>query len=591
MAFLLGFHALLLAWGAWRHSPTFNEPAHLVAGISNWQFGRFELYRVNPPLVRMVAALPVLAAGAETDWHRFYEKPGARPIFHMGQDFVAANGERSLWLVTIARWACIPFSLLGGYVCFRWACEILGYVCGLLALTLWCFSPNIMAHGQLITPDCAAAAMGVTAAYFFWHWLKSPTWGRALSAGFVLGLTELTKMTWIILFVLYPLLWLCYRSSERSERSGGGSCKQAVQLAVVLSVALYVLNLGYGFRGTFTKLGDYEFVSKTLKDPGIPRYESGNRFVDSWLGVIPVPVPRNYLLGLDLQRRDFESFGRPSYLRGQFCDRGWWYYYLYAAAIKAPLGTWLLAILALICRPARSALCTRRDYAALLLPPLAVLVLTSSQTAFSHHFRYALPAFPFAFIAISRVGLTMTLLRNKMKIVILVLAALAWSVGSSLCIYPHSLSYFNELVGGPRHGHMHLINSNIDWGQDLLYLRRWLEEHPEARPLSLAYYGSFDPLHIGIDYKLPPGVSAEREDESEFPPLQPGWYAVSVNFLKGYGRRIPDGNGKWALAARGVFVDFQRLQPTALAGYSIYVYHVTAEHTPRVQQGFRTPGN
>jgi hypothetical protein len=81
VALLLVIHSGLLAYSAYVHSPTLNEPGHLVAGISHW---RFELFRVNPPLVRMVAALPVMVAGVETDWSNFYDGPGARPVFSMG---------------------------------------------------------------------------------------------------------------------------------------------------------------------------------------------------------------------------------------------------------------------------------------------------------------------------------------------------------------------------------------------------------------------------------------------------------------------------------------------------------------------------
>ena len=77
VAGLLAIHSGLLAYGAWVHSPTYNEPAHLVAGISYWQFGRFDVYSVNPPLVKLVAAIPVMLAGCETDWKSFYEAPGA----------------------------------------------------------------------------------------------------------------------------------------------------------------------------------------------------------------------------------------------------------------------------------------------------------------------------------------------------------------------------------------------------------------------------------------------------------------------------------------------------------------------------------
>ncbi|MBA3314633.1 MAG: hypothetical protein H0T47_15270 [Planctomycetaceae bacterium] len=178
---LLSIHAGLLAYAATRHSPTLNEPGHLVAGLSYWEFGRFEVYRVNPPLTRLVAALPVLAAGYEMDWSRFHDGPGARPEFALGEDFVKANGERSIWLFTIARWACIPISVIGGIFSFLWGRELYGAAAGLVSLALWCTDPNILAHAELITPDAAATTFGVGAGYTFWRCSNSqPGAGPAL---------------------------------------------------------------------------------------------------------------------------------------------------------------------------------------------------------------------------------------------------------------------------------------------------------------------------------------------------------------------------------------------------------------------------
>ena len=180
---LLLVHSGLLAYSAYVHSPTLNEPGHLVAGLSHWKFNRYELYRVNPPLVRMVAALPVMAAGYEEDWSGFYDGPGARPVFNMGEDFVAANGERSYFLFMMARWACVPFSWLGAIVCYLWARDLSGKLAGVMACTLWCFSPNILAHASLITADAHATALGLAACYTFWRWLKKPTWTQAAVTG------------------------------------------------------------------------------------------------------------------------------------------------------------------------------------------------------------------------------------------------------------------------------------------------------------------------------------------------------------------------------------------------------------------------
>ncbi|OHB77279.1 MAG: hypothetical protein A2W31_13165, partial [Planctomycetes bacterium RBG_16_64_10] len=713
-------HAVLLAYSGYVHSPTLNEPAHLAAGISHWQFGRFELYRVNPPLVRMIAALPVLVAGAKTDWSAFYEGPGARPIYGIDDDFVAANGHRTCWLVTLGRWACIPLSLVGGVVCFLWGRALYGGGAGLAALVLWCFSPNILAHGALITPDLAAAALGLAAAYLFWRWLKEPCWSCALGAGLALGLAELTKTTWIVLFPLWPALWLFWRGAVGRKGTGtffglrAMACgkyetgrkmslsptasswpRQAVQLAAILCLGVYVLNLGYGFEGSMTRLGDYQFVSRALAAGAEPREENGrphhqrpgNRFAGTFLAAVRVPLPKNYVVGIDVQRRDFDRYSWPSYLRGTFRDRGWWYYYLYGLAIKVPLGTWLLVFGVAVLRLARpvaplhtpegnnpreahaeaqktcerpneshaeaqsygergrvseqlpggfvpgtsrrcadssealaselvpSALSAplrefsspgcepsgpappRRmaDEVVLLAPAAVVLVLVSSQTGFNHHLRYVLPALPFLFVWASQVATVA--MKNRVKPAgaprprcvgarifsscrfhassLLFGAALLWSVTSSLQVYPHSLSYFNELAGGPTGGHAHLIHSNIDWGQDLLYLKRWLDGHPEARPLRAAYFGTVHPHHLGIEYRLPPVA----DPGAAVPQLEPGWYAVSVNFLRGFPYHMYDEKGDRQSLPMGALSYFQKLRPAAMAGYSIYIYCQPA--TPR----------
>jgi len=206
---LLAIHSGLLACSAYVHSPTLNGPGNLVAGLSIWKFGRFDLYNVNPPLVKMVAALPVLAAGYEEDWSGFYTGPGARPEFAMGEDFVAAIGERSFFLFMIARWACISFSLLS--VGPRFIRQALGS----RRLCHWCFEPNILPHAPLITPDAHATALGLVACYTFWRWLKKPTWSQAALTGIVLSLAELAKTTLILLYPLWPVMWVVYRRGDR----------------------------------------------------------------------------------------------------------------------------------------------------------------------------------------------------------------------------------------------------------------------------------------------------------------------------------------------------------------------------------------
>jgi len=99
----------------------------------------------------MVAALPVMAVGCNEDWSEYYDGPGARSEMPLGSDFIAANGPRSFFLFMIARWACMPFSWIGAITCFLWARDLYGRPAGVLACTIWCFEPNILAHASLIT--------------------------------------------------------------------------------------------------------------------------------------------------------------------------------------------------------------------------------------------------------------------------------------------------------------------------------------------------------------------------------------------------------------------------------------------------------
>jgi hypothetical protein len=157
----------------------------------------------------------------------------------------------------------------------------------------------------------------------------------------VLGLAELTKMTLVVFFVVWPILWLVYRWPERKALARRDWLRELSMLAARMVLAIYIVNLGYGFEGSLTPLGKFEFVSDTLRgesapQPGQPAV--GNRFADTWLGYLPVPLPKNYLLGLDLQKRDFEHYHQPSYLRGQFRDRGWWYLLSVRAGDQSPAG-------------------------------------------------------------------------------------------------------------------------------------------------------------------------------------------------------------------------------------------------------------
>jgi hypothetical protein len=292
-------------------------------------------------------------------------------------------------------------------------------------------------------------------------------------------------------------------------------------LSAILLGSIWVINVGYSFEGTGTRLGDFTFVSKLMTDSETCQYR--NRFSETSVAVVPIPLPVNFVAGIDSQRHDFERFEHLSYLGGCFQQTGWWYYYLYAFAVKIPVGTLGLLCLSVIARfigqIRDQSLCAE---VVLLCPSLMVLGLVSSQTGFNEHMRYALPVLPCVFIWMSQIAES-PLRRWRFAAVL----ALGCSAISCMAAYPHMLPYFNELAGGPLRGSEHLLGSNVEWGQDYLLLKKWGEEHPEARPMYVGGERFYNPADIGIDaidLSRIPALTTQRSAAK-------GWYALGINEL------------------------------------------------------------
>lgn len=584
VALLLIAHANLLAHSAIVHSPAYDEVGHLPAGLMVLQQGRFDLYRVNPPLVKAAAAAAAWLAGADARGLEYDAAVTVRPEWRVGREMIDRARVDPFPYWTYARWACIPFSVLAGWLCYRWAGRLFGPGAGLLAATLWCFCPNVLGNAAMITPDVGATALGLWAAYSFSRWLQQPGPHTVLTAGVSLGLAELTKMTWLILFGLWPLLWVADRWLRRgSAESAPGPAPSVGQLALILFVGWNVLNTGYLWQGTFTPLGDFPFQSATLTGRPVPEDGGqgepapvGNRFAGTGLAHVPVPFPWDYVVGLDVQKLDFER-KKWSYLCGEHKLGGWWYYYLVALALKVPLGFWLIGLAAIGYSLRRGEFrAPAADRLVLTVLPLAIFVLISSQTGFSRYLRYLLPAFPFAFVGMGRAaeafrpaGWTV----GKLWVG----ASLAWGVGSSLWYFPHSLSYFNELAGGPKQGHRCLVDANISWGQDAFYLRDWIQSHPEARPLTYAYISFFDLRTLGIQGSHTPSFHPDRS----YPPSEalqagprPGWHIVDVNYLHSHRRH---------------YDYFQMFEPVDYVAYSMHVFHLTLEQANEARRRLGLP--
>ena len=289
---------------------------------------------------------------------------------------------------------------------------------------------------------------------------------------------------------------------------------------------------------------------------------------------------------------NFSGGGRPAFLLGHFSAEGFWSYFPVAFGVKTPLPTLMLMAWAVgiyLARTMRRAQQPTRDLSLfLLLPPLLYFAI-STRSALNLGYRHLLPILPYlyAFVGV-QVGAARTgaadstvLVLDQIKgdqrsesgggrspfLSIVLHICLLWLIVGNLAIYPHYLSSFNELVG-PANGYQVLVDSNVDWGQDLKRLRGWMQESGVTR-VKLAWFGSAYPDYYGIHYDPLPGLPRHFElwDALPFDPEEPGpgVYAISVSILQELHRRDED---------KTAFAWFRAREPDDRVGYSILIYQV-----------------
>jgi hypothetical protein len=297
-------------------------------------------------------------------------------------------------------------------------------------------------------------------------------------------------------------------------------------------------------------LDNYHFLSQSLQT-----------FSSSFLKVFPVPLPCDYLTGLDSQLAISEG-NNPfysSYLMGENSLTGWWYYYLIAFFVKNPLPLLIVLVVTIYFYSVKKS--PRDEIAApiCLWIPAACYILYFS--LFSHIYigiRFLLPIFPLFFIGAGIIGDT-SLLAGK-RIRYFIAAIIILSVVSVISSYPNYISYFNIISGGSSKGHNWLIDSNLDWGQDLPGLKEYMESNGIDK-LKLGYFGRVDPELYGIKYTLP-----EKS-------LEKSLYAVSINFLKGRPYYLLDNrNKKLIYADRDYFKNYSGLKPVNVINNTIYIF-------------------
>jgi hypothetical protein len=324
------------------------------------------------------------------------------------------------------------------------------------------------------------------------------------------------------------------------------------------TVAIFLLNLGYLFSGTFTRLGDYEFCSQFFGGHEASPSKLGNRFADSILSPLPVPLPKDFVLGVDFLRHEVET-KYWSFLMGEWKFGSWWYYYCISTLVKTPLPTLIAALLGLIVYVRKWDADECSTLAMIAIPAVIAFATISLQGGFNHHHRYVLMIYPPMFVLASALPKCMQQKNTWSRVSILLCLS---TVYSSMSAFPHFLSFFNSTVGSDN-GWRVLSYSSVDWGQDLLSVNQWITQHPSHRPLKfdLNYFGMNGELFDLPQASLPELGKDRTINDISVSITETQWWIVSVKRLY----NLPGHNGLEYL---------QQLEPVDKIAHAFHVYRI-----------------
>ncbi len=554
LTFAVGYGALCV--GSYtQKSATWDEPQHLLRGYLGWQ-GDHRLDPEHPPFLRLWDALPLLALdninvdttvidqATPADWVGFGQFQYTQTTLYKLNDADS--------LLYKARFMNVLLGILLGILLFAWANEWLGFGPAAGALALYACEPNLMAHSSLVTTDLGCTCFIFGTLYFLWRTSRRLSPGNLAGLALFFVLAIISKFTAVLLVPLVILLL-----GVGVSRSAPSQRRRQAALAAGIILGLAVLSwlaiwTAYGFR-----------YAPGPNPTWLFHFEAGSPFGDQ------VPLVARLAVWADAHRLFPNAFSqgfllsqikaqmRGAYLAGVINSTGWWYYFPVAFAIKTPIAVLLLLAggLAITVKLWRK-FCETPIF--IILPALLYLGIAMTQRL-NIGVRHILPIYPLALL-VDAVALAW-LLRLPKRQTVLGLAAVSMLTALEFTqAYPDPLAFFNAAVGGPAHGDEYLVDSNLDWGQDLKGVKVWMDDH-HVPWVNLCYFGTADPAYYGIAGPLLPGSGLMNPGQQ---PKLPGYVAISATNLRGV--YFPE-------QLRRLYAPLLAQTPVAIIGRSIFIYY------------------
>ncbi len=554
---LLALHATLAISSHWNSSPTIDEPAHLLAGYTYLSWGDYRLFPENPPLGEIWSALPLLITRPEMpakdqlDWW-------ISSAWILGYQFLFDVGNDWKSLLLAGRCMTTVLSVLLGLAVFTWSRYLFGLAGGLVSLTIYSLSPTMLAHGALITTDTSCALLYLLAAMTLWKAMHKMNGGSMLASVFTVSALLLTKFsaaaiipTALLMAVVQvasptPIV-VCFTKS-RKIRTRSSKLATLLGLAILHLVAFFPIAwAAHGLR--YEALTDvvegrdrfstYGFVSahesswnhelRTLKSTVAResiRWARDHRI-----------LPEAYLYGF---AHALNSTGtRQAFLMGDRSTEGFTRFFPLAFAVKTPLAVFTFVILAIVGafiywrRPSGKsddAPAYNLTYqCAPLLITGAVFTAFALTSNLNIGHRHILPLYPIVFVLCGASAGLLFWHRGFAKF--LLIATSAYLAVTTATAWPFYLSFFNKAVGGSSEGYKYLVDSSLDWGQDLQRLANYLNSNDNLNNQSVYLAAGEMPIY-------PYGIEAvsiaipHNPTPQDAVPLRGGTYFIRATLLQ-----------------------------------------------------------
>jgi len=561
-------------------SLTFDELAHIPAGYSYLTKMDYRINPEHPPLIKDIPALPLLFLGLNfpdnsPSWIQ-EEAPPWWFQFNLGDEFLYSSGNNPEQIIFWSRLAMLGLLIFTGWFLFYWAKKIGGNFVALGTLSLFAFSPTFLAHGRLVNTD-VGAVFGALIAIFFWlKFLENPTKPNIFLAGIAFGIAMVLKFSLILLIPFFVIITIIYPILKNKNWKSIIIYAGKAFLAALIGLIFIIWPIYQFHIWNYPPEQQLRDTIADISGHPLPLL----RDINLWMAQREIFRPfAQYMRGV-LMASQRTMWGNTTFFKGEISADSWLGYFPLLYLLKIPLAFHFFTIFVLIggawrfwqiLKNKSFFVIMRKNFILLAFCFwIAIYWAAALMGNLNIGLRHLLPAFPFIYILVmsgmvwSLSGLNKISPKLKKIAVSFVFLLFIWYIYSSILIFPHYLSYYNELAGGPKQGYKIAVDSNYDWGQDFYRLLSFIEKN-EIEKIYIDYFGGANEEYY-LKEKYVPWRGLRDPDE-----LPKGSYlAVSATQLQGgraepvFGFDQPSGYYRW----------LDKYQPVARAGNSIFIYYI-----------------